>query len=117
MSGWRMPQPHVRDGLRIRQNRVSIWINSHIQSRVIEFFLTELDAGAQVPVAVDDAPGITHSRSGDRPKRLLIFSGNNELSDTPARVLFVLVLSCGILAGCATVVTLTNPVLPDGRVW
>ena len=53
-----MPQPHVRDGLRIRQNRVSIWINSHIQSRVIEVFLTGLDAGAQVPVAVDDAPGL-----------------------------------------------------------
>ena len=35
VSSWRMPQPHVRDGVRIRQNRVPIWINSHIQSRVI----------------------------------------------------------------------------------
>ena len=31
-------------------------------------------------------------------------------------VLLVLVLTCGILAGCATVVTLTTSVLPDGRV-
>ena len=25
----------------MRQNRVPIWINNHIQSRVIEFFLTD----------------------------------------------------------------------------
>ena len=30
--------------------------------------------------------------------------------------LLVLVLSCGLLAGCANVVTITTPVLPDGRV-
>ena len=28
-----------------RQNRVLIWIDGHITSRVIDFFLTELDAG------------------------------------------------------------------------
>ena len=53
----------------MRQNRVQVWINSHIQSRVIEYFLTELDAGAQAPVAVDDATGAARRRSGDRPKR------------------------------------------------
>ena len=46
----------------MRQNRVLIWINSHIQSRVIEFFLTELDASAQTTVAVDDATGLTVSQ-------------------------------------------------------
>ena len=59
----------------MRQNRVLISIDRHTQSRVIKFILTELDAGAQAPVAVDDAPRVAHSRSGDRPKAALeIFS-------------------------------------------
>ena len=52
----------------MRQNRVLIWIHGHILSRVRELFLTELDAGAQVPFAVDDATGAASRRSGDRPK-------------------------------------------------
>ena len=39
----------------------------------------------------------------------------NSVTPRPV-VLLVLVLACFILAGCATVVTLTTPVLPDGRV-
>ena len=33
---------NVRDGALRRQNRVLIWIDGHIPSRVIEFFLTVL---------------------------------------------------------------------------
>ena len=39
----------------------------------------------------------------------------NSVTPRPV-VLLVLVLAGGILAGCATAVTLTTPVLPDGRV-
>ena len=62
-------------------------------------------------------PGLLTAGPATGQSNFQYFSGNDELSDTPARVLFVLVLSCGILDGCATVVTLTTPVLPDGRVW
>ena len=39
----------------------------------------------------------------------------NSVTPRPV-VLLVLVLAGGILAGCATAVTITTPVLPDGRV-
>ena len=41
MSDWSTPYPNVRDGALRRQNRVPIWIDVHISSRVIEFFLTD----------------------------------------------------------------------------
>ncbi len=39
----------------------------------------------------------------------------NSVAPRPV-VLLMLVLACGILAGCADVVTITTPVLPDGKV-
>lgn len=39
----------------------------------------------------------------------------NSVTTRPV-MLLVLVLVCGILAGCANVVTITTPALPDGRV-
>ena len=35
------PTPNVRDGALRLQNRVLIWVDGHISSRVIEFFLTD----------------------------------------------------------------------------
>ena len=41
----------------MRQNRVRIWIDRHITSRVTEFFLTDWRQAFRPPLTVDDAPG------------------------------------------------------------
>ena len=48
MSVWSIPYPGVRDGALRRQNRVLIWIDGHIPSRVIEFFLTDWMNGQRI---------------------------------------------------------------------
>ena len=48
-SRFRKTSTNVRDGALKRQNRVLIWIDGHISSRVLEFFLTDWIQGNAIP--------------------------------------------------------------------